>query len=304
MFINYQLLLLAQTINPLELDTVIFCSFYLPLAITCTLLAFALRWWWWKQQSSNQNIEISSILINEYEIAYLADGINRTVDMAFINLVRRGYLHVFSSTGEVEVTKKIPNKIHLLEKAVYNKRSLISINGDITEQAINEIQHNLQQLGLIFEESQSKLVIRWLSTFPLFIIVLLGFFKTVVDVLENRLFGLIGIIWAVVTVVACFLLSKPHRTKCGDTFLKELQQRYTKLKQIEVLNNLSSTRTKEFINLNNNTKSEQLALAFALFGKEVLAAKPFKVVQSYFYPPHQEIDESGIFTFIHRKKSD
>ena len=257
MFINYQLLLLAQTINPLELDTVIFCSFYLPLAITCTLLAFALRWWWWKQQSSNQNIEISSILINEYEIAYLADGINRTVDMAFINLVRRGYLHVFSSTGEVEVTKKIPNKIHLLEKAVYNKRSLISINGDITEQAINEIQHNLQQLGLIFEESQSKLVIRWLSTFPLFIIVLLGFFKTVVDVLENRLFGLIGIIWAVVTVVACFFISKPHRTKYGDTFLKELQQRYSKLKQIEVLNNLSSTRTKEFINLNNIQRNNE-----------------------------------------------
>ncbi|BAY83902.1 hypothetical protein NIES267_33960 [Calothrix parasitica NIES-267] len=303
MFIKYQYLRLAQTINLLELDTVIFCIFYVPIAITCTLLAFILRWWWWRQKSNNPNVKISSISLNEYEIAYLADGISRATDMAFINLVRRGYLHIFPSTREIEVTKKIPNQIHLLEKAVYSKHSIISGNGKITEQAINEIQHNLQKLGLIFSESQSKLVIRWLSTFPLFVMVVLGFFKTVVDVLENQLFGLIGIIWGVVTVFACFFLSKPHRTKYGDTFLKELQQRHSKLKEIQILNKLSSTRTKEFIDLNTNTKSEQLALAFALFGKEVLAAKPFKAVQTYFNPPNYESTEDDrLFAFFYPKK--
>ncbi|MDY6902532.1 MAG: TIGR04222 domain-containing membrane protein [Cyanobacteriota bacterium] len=298
------ILLLTQTINPLELDTVIFCAFYLPIAITCALFAFTLRWWWWKQHSNNLKTEISSISLNEYEIAYLADGISRVIDMVFINLIRRGYLFICPNTGKKEIRKKLPNQIHLLEKAVYSQYSNISVNSDITEQAINEIQHNLQKFGLIFGETQPKLVIRWLSTFPLFVMVALGFFKTVVDVLENQLFGLIGIIWGVVTVVACFFLSKPHRTKYGDNYLNQLQQRHAKLKQIEILNNLSSTRTKEFINLSTNKKSEQLALAFALFGKEVLVAKPFKVVESYFNPPDYETDEEGIFQFHHRKKSE
>ncbi|MEO0842108.1 MAG: TIGR04222 domain-containing membrane protein, partial [Cyanobacteria bacterium J06643_5] len=83
--------------------------FYILIAIISTLLAFILRWWW-RQKSSNVNTEISSISLNEYEIAYLADGIGRATDMAFINLVRRGYLHICSSTGNVEVAKKLPNK--------------------------------------------------------------------------------------------------------------------------------------------------------------------------------------------------
>lgn len=295
---------LTKIINPLELDTVIFCAFYLPLAIICALLALLLRWWWWKQQSNNANIKISSILLNEYEIAYLADGQSRAIDMAFINLVRKGYLQVFPNTGKIEVTKKLPNQIHLLEKAVYSKYSNIYENSYLTEQAINEIQQKLQHIRLIFQETQPKLVIRWLSTFPLFVMIILGFFKTVVDILENQLFGLIGIISLAVAVTACFLITKPHRTQYGDNYLNQLQQRHVKLKQIEILNNLSSIQTKEFINLNTNTKSEQLALAFALFGKQVLAAKPFKIVESYFYPPHCETDEEGIFKFHHRKKSE
>ena len=303
MFINNQFFLSAQIINPLELDTVIFCKFYLPLAIASAIFAFALRWWWWTQKSSN--IEISSISLNEYEIAYLADGESRTIDMAFINLVRRGYLQVFPSTGEIEVSKKLPSKIHLLEKAVYAKYSNISEYSYLIEQAVDENRQILQNFGLIFEENQPKLVIRWLSTFPLFLMVILGFFKTVVDVLEeNKLFGLIGIVWLVVTVVACFFLSKPHRTKYGDTVLKELQQKHSNLKEIQILNNLSSTRTKEFIDLNSNTKSEQAVLAFALFGKEVLAAKPFKFVQNYFNPPNYESTEDGrLFPFFYAKKN-
>lgn len=305
MLINNYLLLLAEVINPLKLDTVTFSGFYILIALICGLAAFTLRYWWWIKKPENlDSSKLFSISLNEYEIAYLADGQSRAINMASINLVRRGYLHVHPNNGKIEVTRKIPNQSHILEKAVYSKYSNIidNNNHNIIDQSIDGVQQNLQHIGLIYKESQSRLVLRWLSTFPIFVMVLLGFFKTISELLENK-FSPIAIIWVVVTIAACFLLSKPHRTKYGDRYLRELQQCHIKLKQIETLNNLSSARTKEFINLNANTKSEQLALAFALFGEEVLAAKPFKVVESYFNPPHSETDEHGLFKFHHRKTS-
>lgn len=298
--IKNQLLLIAQIINPLELDTDIFCVFYLPAALIFCLLAFSLRWLWRRELD---NLEISSISLNQYEIAYLADGLSRVVDMAFINLVRQGYLHVYPNSGKIEVTRKIPNKCNLLEKAVYRKYGVISETIEI-EEGISEIQSKLQNFGLIFQETQAKLVIRWLSTIPIFIMALLGFCKTVIDAIENQLFALIGIVCVIVTIIACFFLSKPHRTKYGDRYLNELQKHHIKLKKIEVLNRLSSSRNKEFfdikINTETNTKSDKIALAFALFGKEVLFAKPFQLVTLAFNPPRSEIDESRIFKFHHR----
>lgn len=274
--------LLCQIVNPLNLDSGAFLSLYVLIASIFALAALILRWWW--RQVDNQ--DTSSISLNEYEIAYLAGGRSRARDIAVINLVKRGYLHVSPNIGRVEVAKTLQKHSHLLEQAVAQDPSnTLSNTSTAVQQALDLLHQHLQDLGLVFGESQSGLVMRWLSTFPIFGMVLLGFCKIIVDVLENQSVGFMVIIWGTTTVTGCFLLSTPHRTQQGNCLLHELQERYASLRQVETLNNLTPSQSKKFANWSSSAKSKQLALAFALFGREVLAAKPYRMVQSIFNPP-------------------
>ena len=276
------LLLLSQLVNPLNLDSVAFLSLYVPIASISVLAALVLRWW----QRQVDNLDTFSISLNEYEIAYLAGGRGRARDLAVINLVRRGHFHVSANTGRVEVAKTLLNYSHPLEQAVaQNPSNTLSNTSTAVQQALDLLHQHLQDLGLVFEESQSGLVMRWLSTFPVFGMVLLGFCQIIVDVLENQPVGLMVVIWGTIAVTGCFLLSTPHRTQQGERLLHELQERYASLRQVETLNNLTPTQSKKFANLSTSAKSKQLALAFALFGREVLAAKPYRIVQPVFNPP-------------------
>jgi uncharacterized protein (TIGR04222 family) len=275
-------LLLSQIVNPLNLDSVAFLSMSVPIASTFALAAFVLRWW----RRQVDNLDTSSISLNEYEIAYLAGGGSRARDIAVINLVRRGYFHVSPNTGRVEVVKTLLNHSHPLEQAVaQNPSNTLRGTSTVVQQALDLLHQHLWDLGLVFGESQSGLVMRWLSTFPVFGMVLLGFCKIVVDVLENQPVGFMVVIWGTIAVTGCFLLSTPHRTQQGNRLLHELQERYASLRHAETLNNLTSTQSKKFANLSTSAKSKQLALAFALFGRDVLAAKPYRIVQPVFNPP-------------------
>jgi uncharacterized protein (TIGR04222 family) len=280
------LLLLSQIVNLLNLDSVNFLSLYLPIASLCVLAAFVFRWW--PRQVNNP--DISSTLLNEYEIAYLAGGRSRARDLAVINLVRRGYLHVSPNTGRVEVAKTLLNYSHPLEQAVAQNPSNALCNTSVVVKEVLDLLHqHLQYLGLVFEESQSGLAVRWFSTFPVFGMVLLGFCKIVVDVIENQPVGFTVVICGAIAVTGCFLLLTPHQTQQGNHLLHELQERYASLKHVEMLNDLTPTQSKKFANLSASKKSKQVGLAFALFGKEVLAAKPYRVVQPIFNPPRPAI---------------
>lgn len=276
-----QLLLLAQFINLLNFDSVTFLLLYVPVAFVLSLAALALRWW--LRQGNHPGL--SSVPLNEYEIAYLAGGRSRAAKAAAINLVRRGCLHALPSTRELQVAKAPPNHSHPLEHAVAENPTGVMNRNRAVDEALDRLHQHLQDLGLVFKENQHRLIIRKLSTFPVFGIVLLGFCKIMVDSLDHQSVGALVCIWVAVAVVACFLWSTPHRTQSGDYRLQELQKRHAELKQVETLNNLASNRPRRFSNLSTSTKSEQLVLAFALFGEKVLAAKPFETIQAIFEPP-------------------
>ena len=275
--------------NPLNFKGPEFLLFYSLAASTAIVLAYILRWYLQKftlhsSDESDTSEQLSSL--NTYDIAYLVDGHIRAVDVAIINLIQRGHLQVHRNTYTLDLGSVLPTDCHPLERAIVqaveqNKRPS-QIRKAVTSTTLS-IEARLRQLGLLTGSRQANSiqasnrktlrrarVVQWLSVLPIFAVLLLGIAKIIVGISRDKPVGFLLILCLITAVVGFYLylsaepqhlLTQSHRSGNTSTSyertLKNLQAKY------EPLKNLSASET------------DQLGLAFAVFGSVVLADNSF-----------------------------
>ena len=243
--------------NPIDFTGSQFLTFYIPLGIIGIVLAYWLHFKLRLPEASDDGI---AERLNTYEIAFLKGGTERAIGTAIVNLVQQGYVEV--------VTKKllvIENRKLVLNKTVdptspsieqLVAQNIVVANGKIKQifarstNVGDEIKARLQQLGLVLSNQQSFKA----KLYPLLIILFIigiGITKTYVGISRGKPVEYLWLCIGILIFSAISLILSSYRSRCGDRVLERL---------------IDSSRHLE-VECNNS----QLALAFALFGRQVLA---------------------------------
>jgi uncharacterized protein (TIGR04222 family) len=263
---------LTSVSNPLDFKGPEFLSFYLSVASAAIVLAFIGRWY--LRKPALQSPDESSSL-DAYEIAYLAGGKDRAVDAAIASLVQRGHLQPLTRT--LDLRTALPSNSHPLERAIAQSIGTSGRPDKIRKavtSATNSIEDRLQNLGLLVNSSQAKLV-QWLPALPVFAVLLLGIAKIIVGISRQKPVGFLVVLCIITAIVGFVLLTKPHRSRYGDRTLNKLLANYSALK------NPSTADT------------DQLGLAFGLFGSVVLANSSFPNLKRLLVQPESTGSRSG-----------
>ncbi|MBE9229333.1 TIGR04222 domain-containing membrane protein, partial [Phormidium sp. LEGE 05292] len=254
-----QFLVAGSSMNPLNYDGAKFLGFYILVASSFILLASIIRRLLLSiiGRSSSESTQL-----NYYEVAYLAAGPIRAIDVAIANLLQSGHLEIIKSKeGFRRTNTNQVSESHPLEQLI-----LGAINTNQTGYRYGLIQQlatpttrlikiRLQQLGLMLTPFQIKLV-QVLSTLPILVVLLLGIAKIIVGIWRDKPVGYLTFFCVITAWIGLMFLQVPDRTSYAEQVIKNLQSEYGSI--------LSKSK---FVPLS----SSELAFAFALFGSSVLA---------------------------------
>jgi uncharacterized protein (TIGR04222 family) len=269
-------LLLANIKNPLDFTGREFLLFYLILATTATIFVLLLRWYFLQ---SRHHPSVESVSLDPYEIAYLANGKDRTIAAAVACLVQQNYVHVVSDMQSLTLTTLIPDDSHPLERAIAkaiqhdgNIQKIKNYNGP----AIDQIYTRLQNLGLLVSNEQAAVLRR--CTIPILAVLLLGMIRIAVGIFRNKPVGFLILLCLITAIVGFQFLRLPPRSPFGERVLKYLKVRDEHLKQAIV---------------NDTATVPQTILALALFGNEVLVNTSLTELKETLFPQPVYADVSG-----------
>ncbi len=248
----------ASISNPLDFKGPEFIAFYLLVASAAIVLAYILRWYLRKPALHSPDVSSS---LDAYEIAYLAGGNNRAVDAAIASLVQRGHLQPLIET--LALGSALPSNSHSLERAIAQTVEKSGKPAQIRQavtSATNSIGERLKDLGLLVNSSQPQ-VVQWLPVLPVFAVLLLGSAKIMVGISRHKPVGSLLMLCYLTAIQGFYLLAPPygssHRSRYGEGTLKNLQARHQNLKKPSA------------------SETDQIGLAFGLFGSDVLADSSF-----------------------------
>ena len=182
---------------------------------------------------------------DNYEIAYLAGGKKRAIDLAIVNLIDSGSITFNSTTGKFSTYNIKRENSHSIEKNLVAKidgRARVDIYNDMAENTLEKIRKNLERNKLIFSQQQSNYALLT-SADPVIL-------ATILMLFQNTLFGIIFILINLILLSKIgdlFFPSTPYRSQHGDYILKQLRKQNSRT---IVLSNIS--------------------LGFALFGLRVI----------------------------------
>jgi uncharacterized protein (TIGR04222 family) len=199
--------------------------------------------------------------LDDYEIAYLAGGKNRAVDLAITNLVKQRYLNPEPKYRSFSVLKVLPETSYPLELHVMaqinQNPNLFSIRQAVAPKT-TFIRDRLQKEGLLMKGKAAEVC----HIFPVFIVlgaVMLGYFRITSDALHASSYtNVMGYL----LVLGFPLVFPPYRSQWGDLFLKQLQSLY----------------------------STNIAYRFALSGSIVLSGGVLDDLKQVFDPPSSNAD--------------
>ncbi|WP_013335020.1 TIGR04222 domain-containing membrane protein [Gloeothece verrucosa] len=229
---------------------------YLILCAIALIGAYFLRWF--LRTSQTESIKPQ---LDHYEIAYLAGGPQRAVDLAITNLVQQQYLKPKLTTRSFSILKKLPNTSYCLEQQVLSQvvltRNLLALRQAVTPKTIF-LRDRLQKYGLLMKGKQAR-ICYLVPIFMVFGAIILGGFLITLDA-EN-----VGEYFkTIICLVLCSLPldSPPFRSRQGDLILSELKSIY----------------------------STDIAYTFALSGSTALSGGVLDDLKQVFNPPSNNTD--------------
>ena len=208
-------------------------------------------------------------LLDNYEIAYLAGGKKRTIDLVIVNLIDSGSATFNSTTGKFCTYNIQGANCHPIEKTFISKindRARFDIYNDnyIAENTLKKIIKYLEKSQLILTQKQSSHVLLT-SAVPTILVSILMLF-------QNTLFGIVFILINLLLLpkIGNFLFpSRLYRSQYGDYLLKQLRIRNPR-----------------------SEASSNISLEFALFGLRVIPLGHIETALSW-TPLYEDIEVRG-----------
>ncbi|MEO0840989.1 MAG: TIGR04222 domain-containing membrane protein [Cyanobacteria bacterium J06643_5] len=205
-------------------------------------------------------------LLDDYEIAYLAGGKERTIDLAIVNLIDSGSVTFNSTTGNFSTYNIQCANLHPIEEnLIYkiNGRKRVDIYNDkcIVKNTLEKVRKYLEKNQLLLTQRQSNYVL-FASAIPTILVTILMLF-------QNTLFGIVFILLNLILLPKIGNLlfpSEPYRSQYGDYVLKHLRKQ------------------------NPPTKvSSNISFGFALFGLRIIPFGHAETALSW-TPPYWNIE--------------
>lgn len=210
---------------------------FLLLYIGVASLAFAIAWvwrWLWIHLHLSQPVPN----LDPYEIAYLAQGHQRTVETAIAHLVQQGYLKVDRDRKCLEVEQDLPENSHPLEQRIVEltrEQGKIWYIRSQSRQATDAIAQRLENLGLIFSAERAT-AIAFTSVIPIGLTLLFGVSKIFIGLVRSRPVGYLTVLCFLTLIIGIFFLTLPlTRRPSGDTLLETIRTQYAANPEPELL---------------------------------------------------------------------
>jgi uncharacterized protein (TIGR04222 family) len=234
--------ILGSLSNPLDFTGSEFLAFYI--LVTTVAVSLTAFWQWYLQQSTDdRSQELPDLSV--YEVAYLTDGKFRAVETAIANLVDTKYLKPLPATKALQLGTYLLLTSDPLEEAVVQivkSDGSIGTVKELVAPATNYIGDRLEILGLLANKIQIKC-----SVLPIGLVLILGISKIFVGISRGKPVGYLTVLCIITAIVGCgFLSVELLRSSYGDRVLKQLRSTI------------------------NPSTTDQIVLAFALFGDSVL----------------------------------
>jgi uncharacterized protein (TIGR04222 family) len=200
----------------------IFCVLSVGVAAAAGL---AVQWWF---SRLGGEVDSGSLGLNEYEIAYLADGAPRAIGAAIASLFQRGLVTVDGSAKTVSATGEVPGMAPPIERAIHSTATPGAQVEDIRKACVDAtapMRERLESLGLIHSEDNIE-ALRFLAG---------GVFVAVLIVAWVVIDGSKGIgalaIFAAAGAGFALVARKPLRTRRGSALLSQLASDSAALKE-------------------------------------------------------------------------
>ncbi len=261
--------------NPFDLRGPEFLQVYLFVFVTMTVLAGLLRWF--LRLPADRPTE--QIELEPYDIAYLVSK-QRAIESAMAVLVQSKILGVDVGARKLQRIAPLASTAHPIERAVYQ----CSASGDIdavkgyAQTALPAIRAKLQRHELVPAGIQA-LWARWVPFLLFCVVPLIGSIKIAIGISRSRPVGILVFLVIIACGVAIFFLVGPHRTRRGSLALKDLKKENAALE--------TTARVSP-----NRLSGDDLVIAFALFGMDILASGDLANFKLALRPPQQSSGSS------------
>lgn len=116
---------------------------------------FGARWWF---SLPGDAVDPKSLDLDEYEVAYLAEGMPRAVGAAIASMAQRQLLVVDGATKTIRPIDDVPGMAHPLERAIHSFATVSPRVEDLRnacEDVTAPIRERLESLGLILSPDSS-----------------------------------------------------------------------------------------------------------------------------------------------------
>jgi uncharacterized protein (TIGR04222 family) len=255
-------------INPFDLAGPEFLNAYMVL-LGAALVAVGLIRWTYAPRGSLDHVPA----LDQYDIAYLNDGTQRTADTAIVTLIERKVIELNVEQNLVAIGT-LHEKAHPVEKIVYEASQRpggvkVNVARQAAEYVVGNIRERLESVGLIADKAEN-----WTrATLPMLILLALSAFagmKIAVGMARGRPVVFLMIL-AGVTIALAVAFGRPlRRSKLADQLIDRLKQ--TKRKNDSLTPEVQSV--------------DMLGFNVALFGANALAGTPYMPLQQALYPPN------------------
>jgi uncharacterized protein (TIGR04222 family) len=219
--------------NPLDLRGPEFLQFFIVLQSIAIAVALVVR------HILRGGGDDSREPLDAYQAAYLADDVAGVVRAGVASLVQRGALEVVQAAGSVSNDYRIAVRGGTPADANELEQRIVAACGepngvrfaqvvDYAKPAAEKIGYRLDTRGLTIARHGLHPA-RWFPVAIVLLASLVGWAKLFVGIDRNKPVGFLVLLLLATIVIACFMLTRPHRTRSGDAKLREIRRQHRSL---------------------------------------------------------------------------